>query len=156
MHSVGFCSSLACQLARTAMASDIVNAPRQLSEGARRGIFCVVVLRRRCRLVHLPQEDTTPHRIGYGHHTFLPRDLKSTRRTQGRSLRAKHQNVCPLTPGCVGNLISKIPINATPFSQPSKRFVLARRCGVRRRTVLGIDCDATGSLSAGQSLCGIS
>src|SRR5262249_44969943 len=53
MHSVGFCSSPACQLARTAMASDIVNAPRQLSEGARRGIFCVVVLRRRCRLVHL-------------------------------------------------------------------------------------------------------
>src|SRR5262245_40294847 len=115
MHSVGFCSSLACQLARTAMASDIMNAPRQLSEGARRGIFCVVVLRRRCRLVHLPKG--TLHRTGSAMDItpFFPATSNLRGELKVRSLRAKHQNVCPLTPGCVGNLISKIPINATPF-----------------------------------------
>jgi hypothetical protein len=58
------------------------------------------ILRPRCRLVHLSQGNSTPpSRTGYGHRTFLRRGLKSTRRTQSRSRRARHQNVCPFTPG---------------------------------------------------------
>jgi len=55
-----------------------------------------------------------------------------------------------------GNLISRLCINAPrKIALPKRAPAPASWCGVRRRTVRGIQRDVTGSLNAGQSLCAI-